>query len=130
MSALTKVASMILLADQKLCVLSARINAILSDAAYKAATATFRRNTAKANALEFSARQQAEKRADALYAQYIRAQQQSAQLLTIQLEDAEYLHDQACRVEASYDSIGSALYAHAADQNEAAQKLAGLRAQL
>lgn len=130
MSTLTKAASLLLLADQKLCVLAARINKIVSDAAYKHAQATLKRNLAKASAVEQKARCAAFYAREALYQAYTAALRRNDQVLTQHLAHAEHLGDVAYEVCDQYEGIGAACYAQAADSDAAAQKLAGLRAQL
>lgn len=130
MSALTKAASLLLLADQKLCTLAATINKIVSDAAYKHAQATLKRNLAKASAAEQKARSDAEAQREALYQAHAAALRRNSQTLTQRLAHAEHLGDTAYEVCDQYEGLGAACYAQAADSDAAAQKLAGLRAQL
>jgi hypothetical protein len=130
MSTLTKVASLILLADQKLCVLSARINAYVSDRAYEHAQATLKRNLSKANAAEAKARAVAEQRVTAIHKAHVDALRKNSADLTIKLGNAEKMGDAAYEVCDQYEGIGAACYAQAADRDAAAQHLAGVRAQL
>lgn len=130
MSTLSKVASFILLLDQKLHKASAFVYDYTAVKAYKAADATFKKNKAKATLADQIAHKRLQDTLDSIDAQAARARIRALKDRDIAIELAGQQHALAAETRDKYENIGAITASAAATKDAVIKNHAAVRAQL
>lgn len=127
MSALSKVASFVLLVDQKLHSLLSAVHYKVADRAYNAAEATFQKNRDKSTLLSVNANKQQRERIEQAHRAHAANLKKIMQSTDAALEKADQLLEDAEVVRLKYEAVGDVTFTKAAILKDEAKKRSEIR---
>lgn len=130
MSALTKVASFVLLVDQKMNAVLGKFHTKLSDRAFDSAEKTYSKNRDKSTLASVHANKLARDRTEAAHRALAKQLKAIAEHRDAGLEAADQILEDAANVKLKYEAIGNVTFTKAALHQEAAQARNTIRALL